>query len=297
MHGYDPKTALIELSPRPGEYALRTEDILSAISLTGSALAFICFAGVQYYTGQAFPISTITRAAHDVGAICGWDLAHAIGNVPLRLHDDDVDFAIWCSYKYLNAGPGAIGGLFMHEKWDDKKLPQQAGWWGHDLSTRFDMPPIFQGSKGAQGFQQSNPDILSCASLLGSLQIFRDVGGMKTLRERSLQLTGLLYASLSKSQHYISPWKVEGESTKTGFTIITPENHEDRGAQLSLLFLPPGSGLMQKVFNALVERGVIGDERKPDVIRLAPTPLYNTSIDCERAANFVDQILNEHLSR
>ncbi|KAI8998517.1 kynureninase [Trametes punicea] len=247
--GLDPNDAIIALSPRPGEHTLRTEDIISTIKREGSRIALVLFAGVQFYTGQLFAIKEITAAAKAQGCVCGWDLAHAVGNVPLALHDWGVDFAVWCTYKYLNSGPGGIGGLFLHERWADLPV-HEAGWWGHDPATRFDMPPHFKAIRGAQGFQQSNPSVLSIVSLLGSLQELK-------------------------------------------FTIITPSNPAERGAQLSLVFLPTGRGMMPRVLKALEAQGVIGDSRKPDVIRIAPAALYNTFEDVERAAKVLDEVLAE----
>ncbi|KAJ7343575.1 pyridoxal phosphate-dependent transferase [Mycena albidolilacea] len=290
-HGLDPAKAVLEMSPRPGEYTLREEDILDTIAREGSSIALVLFSGVQYYTGQWFPMQSITRAAQAQGSICGWDLAHAVGNVPLALHDWGADFAVWCTYKYVNAGPGSIAGLYVHEKWKESELPKFAGWWGHDPATRFAMPPKFSPIEGAQGFQQSNPGILVAASLLGSLQIFKEAGMMKPLRERSLQLTGALENLLTKSKYFVPPEEASArQSTKPAFTIITPADPDSRGAQLSLLFLP--SGVMQKVHNALNSLGVISDERNPDIIRLAPAPLFNTLKDCEQGAIMLERVLD-----
>lgn len=286
--GLDPAKAIIELSPRDGEYFLREEDILEAIEKEGDSIALVLFSGIQYYTGQWFPMESITRKAKERGCVCGWDLAHAIGNVPVSLHDWNVDFAVWCTYKYLNSGPGGIAGLFIHEKWNGIEHPKFAGWWGHTLATRFDMPPTFTPTEGAQGFQQSNPSILSMAPLLGSLQVFKQAGMIAPLRERSLVLTGTLEKHLLQSKYYLPLKDVAASQGKKGFTIITPHTPQDRGAQLSLLFLPVGSGLMKKIFDTLISFGVIGDEREPDVIRLAPIPLYNTLEDCEKAAKYLD---------
>ncbi|KAF9567548.1 kynureninase [Agrocybe pediades] len=297
-HGLDPKTAILELSPREGEYTLREEDILATIEKEGDSIALVLFSGIQYYTGQWFPMENITKAAKDKGCICGWDLAHAIGNVPLSLHDWNVDFAVFCTYKYVNSGPGGIAGLFVHDKWHEVERPKFAGWWGHELTTRFEMPPTFQPIKGAQGFQQSNPSALTVAALLGSLQVFKGAGMMGPIRERSVQLTAALENLLKKSKYFVPPTAEivvraakgdSGADLKRKFTIITPEDSSARGAQLSLLFLPIGSGTMQLVFDYLTEHGVIGDERQPDVIRLAPAPLYNTLKDCERAAEVLEK--------
>jgi len=290
LHGFDPKTVVLELSPRQGEYTLREEDILLAIKEHGSSIALVLFPSVQFYTGQWFPMKAITEAAHAEGCICGWDLAHGVGNVPLQLHDWGVDFAVWCSYKYLNAGPGAIGGLFIHEKWMGTEQPKMAGWWGHDLETRFDMPPKFSPIPGAQGFQQSNPSVLAIAALLGSLQVFETAGGIKEVRKKSLSLTLYLERLLRRSRYYIEPASSYGDvSGGPKFTIITPLAPESRGCQLSLLIVPAGT--MSKVFNGLQSRGIVGDERKPDVIRLAPMGLYNTFEDCRRAALGLDSAL------
>ncbi|KAG1756542.1 pyridoxal phosphate-dependent transferase [Suillus paluster] len=284
LHGYDPNEAIIEMCPREGEFTLRESDILDFIAKEGPSISLVIFSGVQYYTGQWFPMEAITTAAKAQGCICGWDLAHAIGNVPMALHDWGADFAVWCSYKYLNSGPGGIGGLFVHKKWENSLLPQYAGWWGHDPATRFAMPPRFSAIPGAQGF----PTIQS----LGSLQIFKEVGMMTPLRKRSLQLTSELEARLVKSRFYVPDGTNNKDDTaqqdKPGFTIITPRDPESRGSQLSLLFLPPNSDVMNTVFNALSATGVVGDERKPNVIRLTPAPLYNTLGDCERAASCLE---------
>ncbi|KZT31819.1 kynureninase [Sistotremastrum suecicum HHB10207 ss-3] len=283
-HGLDPQDAILELHPRPGEYHLREEDILKTISEQGSSIALVLFSGIQYYTGQFFPIKSVTEAAIAQGCIVGWDLAHAVGNVPLQLHDWNVDFAVWCSYKYLNSGPGGMGGLFVHEKWDAKESPRSAGWWGHTLDSRFAMPPTFSPILGAQGFQQSNPSVLAGASLLGSLEVFKEAGGMKPLREKSLKMTHFLESLLRKSS-YFKPSSSSSKEGEKGFAIITPSDPSSRGCQLSLLIL---GGIMQPVFDGLKARGVIGDERKPDVIRLAPIPLYNTFEDCWKAARALE---------
>ncbi|KAH9842665.1 kynureninase [Rhodofomes roseus] len=289
--GFD-SSAIIEMSPRPGEYTLRTIDILDVIAREGASIALVLFSGVQYYTGQTFAMETITRAAKEQGCVCGWDLAHAIGNVPLSLHDWDVDFAVWCTYKYLNSGPGAIGGLYVHERWADEPI-RAAGWWGHDSATRFDMPTVFARIRGAQGFQQSNPSVLATVSVLGSLEVFKKAGGMQPIRSRSLRLTGYLEALLHASRFYVPIEQASGSSqtAKVGVTVITPANPEERGAQLSLLFLPTGRGVMPLVLKELAERGVVGDSRKPDVIRLAPCPLYNSFEDVERGVQILEEAL------
>ncbi|KZT60427.1 kynureninase [Calocera cornea HHB12733] len=281
-HGLDPKTAVIALTPREGEYTLREEDILDVIAKEGPSIALICFSGVQYYTGQLFDMQKITHAGKHAGCIVGWDLAHAVGNVPLALHDWGVDWAVWCTYKYLNSGAGGIGGLFVHNKWDHLKKPDYAGWWGQDLATRFQMPEDFTPIPGAWGYQQSNPSCLALASLLGSLEIFQSAGGIPATRSKSILLTGYLDGLLRQSSFY-------NKAGGPKFTIITPSDPYRRGAQLSLLFSP--LGVMQKVFDGLKSSGVIGDERQPDVIRLSPVPLYNTFADVMQAVETLEEVM------
>jgi len=269
---------------------------------------------VQFYTGQWFPMQRITQLAKSKGCIVGFDIAHAIGNVPMSLHEWGVDFAVWCSYKYLNSGPGGIGGLFVHSKWDTESPPKLRGWWGHNASTRFQMPPNFDAIPGASGYQQSNPSVLLVVSLLGSLEIFDAAGGIEAVRQKSVQLTAYLERRLRGSKHFVDVWDllefknastVSEELTDSSairrpstFTIITPQDPSSRGAQLSLLwpfdFTSTAGTLhpMQAVHTALRQWGVIGDERDPDVLRLSPIPLYNTYQDCDRAANILEVILD-----
>ncbi|KAI0006082.1 kynureninase [Russula compacta] len=301
LHGFNPKDAIIAMFPREGEFSLREEDILEVIEKQGPSIALVVFSGVQYYTGQWFPMQSITKAAKAQGCTCGWDLAHAIGNVPLSLHDWDVDWAVWCSYKYLNSGPGGIAGLYVHEKWDQEK-PRYAGWWGHDSSTRFLMPPDFSPIRGAQGLQMSNPSVLAVASLLGSLQVFKEAGMMERLRVRSIELTAHLEELLVQSAYFVPPHAAAmrlplcASSTdrvhrRPAFTIITPAATNSRGSQLSLLFFSSDTELMLNVLEGLRSYGVIGDERHPNVIRLTPTALYNTPQDCENAAKYLEEVL------
>jgi len=274
---FDPQEALIELNPRVGEYTLRTEDILAAIEDHKDELALVMMAGVQYYTGQFFDIETITKKAHEAGALAGFDLAHAYGNVPLHLHDDEVDFAVWCSYKYLNSGPGSVAGIFVHEKHgDNPNLPRFAGWWGHDEQQRFQMKNGFIPMPGADGWQLSNVNVLSSAAHLASLEIFSEVG-MAVLREKSLQLTGYL-------EYLLNELNANAEKIK----IITPPNPNQRGSQISLLVENRG----KELFDRLIEQGIIADWREPNVVRVAPVPLYNSFEDVWR---FVD-ILNNNLA-
>ena len=261
FHGIDPREGIIELKPRAGETYLRTEDILQTIKTNTNELALILFGGVQYYTGQFFDMKKITAAGHEAGAIVGFDLAHAIGNVVLNLHRDNVDFAAWCSYKYLNSGPGAIAGAFIHERHAHNNLmPRFAGWWGHEEKERFLMKKGFKAMPGVDGWQLSNPPILQSAAHLAALELFEEAG-MKNLRKKSEQLTGYLEFVLRT----IDPGQ-------KAFFQITPENPKERGCQLSIFMKANG----RKIFDRLIKSGVIADWREPNVIRLAPAPLYNT---------------------
>ncbi|SGY14748.1 BQ5605_C013g07081 [Microbotryum silenes-dioicae] len=301
MRGLAP-SSLLPMDPRPREYTLRTEDILHMIEEQGDSIAIICFGAVQYYSGQWFDMETITRAGHAKGCLVAFDCAHAVGNVPIRLHDWGVDFAAWCSYKYLNSGPGGIAGLYVHERWADKK--RLAGWWGHDTSTRFAMPNVFAPSPGAAGWQLSNPSVLDVISLYSSLQVFQSVGSsasagsasfMAALRHRSLLLTGYLEALLKQSPYYVGMERVHStERQQVKFTLITPSDPEQRGAQLSLLFGPPEA--MDVIFDGLRSAGVLGDERRPGVIRLAPVPLYNSFRDVHQAATSLDGVIAHHVA-
>lgn len=277
QRGFDPNSALIEIGPRAGEDVLRTEDICSLIEREGPRIATVMLGGVQYLTGQRFDIETITRCAHQQGCTVGFDLAHAIGNVPLRLHDWAVDFAVWCSYKYLNAGPGAIGGCFVHERHARAfDLPRCAGWWGHDKDSRFQMPAKFRPIPGAEGWQLSNPPILAAAPLLASLPLF-DAAGMDKLREKSLRLTGYLQALLQAR-------------LADALSIITPSDPEARGCQLSIrLHRSPTDA--RAVFDSLASQGVFCDWREPDIIRVAPVPLYNSFLDAWRFVAALEQAL------
>lgn len=267
FHGFNPDEAIIQLYPRKGEHTLRTEDILQSIEDNKNELATIMIGGVNYYTGQFFELEKITKAGHAVGAKVGFDLAHAAGNIPLQLHDWDIDFATWCSYKYLNSGPGGVSGVFIHEKHHkNKELPRFAGWWGHDEKTRFLMDKQFVPMESAAGWQMSNAQILPMAAHWASLEIFEEVG-IQALRTKSLKLTGFLEFLLNQNDF--------------GFEIITPKNEAERGCQLSLLTGDNGKALFKK----LQDKGVIADWREPNVIRIAPVPLYNSFQD---AWNFVE---------
>lgn len=264
FHGLNYEDALVEVAPREGEHTLRIEDIEAEIEKQGDALALVLFSGVQYYTGQLFDIKRITDVAHNVGAYAGFDLAHAAGNVKLHLHDHNVDFAAWCSYKYLNSGPGGVSGIFVHEKHAHNfDIPRFAGWWGHNESERFKMEKGFEPMPGADGWQLSNVNVLSSAAHLASLEIFKNAG-IDALETKSKKLTGFLWyllGELNKQKH-----KVE---------VITPADEQQRGCQLSLFVANNG----KRVFKALNDAGVIVDWREPNVIRVAPVPLYNTFED------------------
>ena len=265
---------LIELSPRGGEATLRTDDILDVIDREGESIALILLGGVNYYTGQAFDMAAITEAGHRKGCIVGFDLAHAAGNLELDLHDWDVDFAAWCSYKYLNSGPGGIAGTFVHERYARSfDLPRFAGWWGHDKATRFLMGPEFVPLAGAEGWQLSNPPIFQLAALRASLEIF-DEATMPNLRTKSEHLTGYLEFLLRN----IATDRIE---------VITPADPKQRGCQLSIRVRDAD----KQLFDAITVRGVFADWREPDVIRVAPVPLYNSFSDVFRFSEVIAEAL------
>lgn len=268
FHGLSPEIDLIEVAPRPGEYLIREEDIISKIHELGDTLALVMIGGVNYYTGQLFDMKSITNAAHNVGAIAGFDLAHAAGNVNLSLHEWGVDFAAWCGYKYLNSSPGGVSGMFVHERHaEDKNLPRFAGWWGHDKSTRFLMEPGFQPIKGAEGWQLSNAPVLGMAAHLASIEIF-DEAGMERIGEKRDLLTAFLEFVIDD----ISARNTE----RVNFELITPRDKTKRGSQLSIMAKGQGKAL----FDELSAKGVVADWREPNVIRVAPAPLYNSFEDC-----------------
>ena len=272
FHGLDPKEALIELAPREGEKCLRTDDILEALRLEGDSISTILIGGVNYYTGQVFDMKAITHEGQELGAFVGFDLAHGAGNLKLELHKWNVDFAAWCTYKYMNSGPGSPGGVFIHERHANWDGPRFAGWWGHDKETRFDMGPDFDPIIGAEGWQISNAPILPMACLRKSMDIFDEVG-MIALRKKSENLTGYLEFLLNTFEDKVS--------------IITPSDPKDRGCQLSIIIHKDG----KKVFKQLGERGLICDWREPDVIRLAPAPLYNSYSDIFKAVEILKSLL------
>lgn len=274
FHGFDPATDLIEVQPDAADGTFSMATIAAAIARHGPRLATVVWPGVQYRTGQAFDLAEIARLGHAAGAIVGFDLAHGIGNLPLRLHDDDADFAVWCHYKYMNSGPGAVAGCFVHERHARTDRPRLAGWWGHDQSSRFRMGPDFVPTPGADGWQLSNPPILGLAPLRASLELFARAGGMAALRERSLRLTGYLEALIR-------------ERLADTLQVVTPADPSQRGAQLSLR-VAGGRERGRALFGFLESRGVVGDWREPDVIRISPAPLYNNHADILRFVRGVE---------
>jgi kynureninase len=270
--GLDPRETLVELTPAAGADTIPEESIEAYLEEHGGKVALVLWPGVQYRTGQAFDLGRIAQAAHRAGCVAGFDLAHSIGNMPHALHDIEADFAVWCSYKYLNAGPGAIGGCFVHQRHD---RPHLAGWWGHEAATRFRMGPEFHPEAGAAGWQISNPPILSAAPLIASLALFEQAT-LPRLRQKSVALTGYLEYLLDRLAPHLE--------------LITPRAVESRGCQLSVRVAGP-QGRGRRVFEALTSLGVIGDWREPDTIRLASIPLYNSFTDVWRGAEALAQAL------
>jgi kynureninase len=266
FHGFDPDDAIIEVAPREGERLIREEDILEAIRANADELALVFFGGVNFFTGQLFDMPRLTAAAHAVGAIAGYDLAHAAGNVPLSLHEWDVDFAAWCSYKYLNSSPGNVGAIFVHERHGKRfDLPRFGGWWGHNKKTRFQMQNGFEPMEGAEGWQLSNAPILGMSAMKASLDIFAEVG-MRALREKSEKLTGYLEYTVDQ---------LAEEFPDDDISIITPRDPEQRGCQISI----DVAGRGRELCDAMIAAGIIADFREPCIIRIAPAPLYNSFED------------------
>lgn len=264
FHGLNPDDAIIELKPREGEFTLRTEDILARIEENKDSLAIVMMGGVNYLTGQAFDMKSITEKAHAVGAKVGFDLAHAAGNLHLKLHEWGPDFAVWCSYKYLNSGPGGTSGVFVHERHaNNSELVRFAGWWGHEEASRFQMKKGFIPMEGAAGWQLSNAQIFPMAIHKASLEIF-DEAGIENLRKKSELLTAYLYFILADFKEHLN--------------VITPETAADRGCQLSIIVKEDG----KKLFDYLESQGILPDWREPNVIRMSPVPLYNTFEDVYR---------------
>jgi kynureninase len=276
FHGLDPKDCLVEMKPREGEHTLRTDDICAKIQELGEELALVLFGGVNYYTGQLFQLEAITAQAHQAGSVAGFDLAHAAGNVPLQLHDWNVDFACWCTYKYLNSGPGSVGGAFIHGKHLKADLPRFAGWWGHDKTTRFQMGPEFSPTPTAEGWQVSNAPVLNMVVHGVALAQFVQAR-MDRLRAKSLQLTAYAEAIIDELNN----------KHLANLEIITPRDPEHRGCQLSVMAQGRGKGL----YNRLTQSAISVDWREPNVIRMAPVPMYNTFEDVYRFGQALKECL------
>jgi kynureninase len=279
LHGFDPRDVIVEVAPREGEHNLRTEDIIATIQQHGDTTAVVLFGGVNYYSGQVMDMSTISQVARNAGAYVGFDLAHAIGNIELQMHDWEVDFACWCSYKYLNSGPGGVAGAYIHQKHaTNTSLPRLAGWWGYEKETRFQMKPGFRPIPTAEGWQVSNAPVISMAVHKAALDIFDEVG-MDALLDKSRQLTAYLFYVLDE---------INAEQSEKSIEIITPRDEREHGCQVSMLMLKKG----REVFQSLMDHGVIADWREPNVIRVAPVPLYNTFEEVWQFGNIIKTILN-----
>jgi len=279
-HGLDPREVLIEIGPREGEHLIRHEDILDAIDKYQDELALVLFGGINYYTGQVFDIRAITEAVHAVGAVAGFDLAHAAGNISLQLHNWDVDFSCWCNYKYLNSGPGAMGGVFIHEKFHrDRSIKRFGGWWGYDKDTRFKMEKGFKPILTAEGWQLSTPSVLLYASHKAALQIFEEAG-WENLQSRQRSLNNYLWFVLEE---------LNRSSDEDVVEFITPKDKGVISCQVSMLMLSRG----KEIFEELGARGVMLDWREPNVIRIAPVPLYNTFEEVWRFGNIIGSILHQ----
>ena len=274
FHGGDPETDILYWSPRQGEHTLHYEDLEAILHENKDEIALVFVGGVNYYTGQSFDLKRLADMSHSYGITCGVDLAHGAGNINYRLHDSGVDFAAWCSYKYLNSGPGSLSGVFVHERHSHAfDLPRFAGWWGHNKETRFGMRDPFDPLPGAEGWQLSNPPILPLAAMRASLELFHNAG-IDNLRNRSIQLTDHFFNSVTSLG-------------LEGLEVLTPPDSKDRGCQLSLFVRPNG----REVFDFLTEHGVIADWREPDVIRVAPTPLYNTEQDIDKFVSLLNEAM------
>jgi len=283
LHGYKPADAIIEVAPRKGEHTLRTEDITDIIKKNADEIALVIFGGVNYLTGQLLDMPRITQVAHQAGILCGFDLAHAAGNIDVKLHDWDVDFACWCTYKYFNSGPGSVAGAFIHQKHlKNRDLLRLGGWWGYNKKTRFIMDKKFTPMQTAEGWQLSNAPVLSMAAHKASIDIFTEAGGMIPLRKKSLQLTAYLEFIINGINEKIKHKKLQLE-------IITPSHPAQRGCQLSII----AHGIGKDFYNALSKSGVFCDWRNPNVIRLAPVPLYNSFEDVWRFGQVAEKLLLE----
>lgn len=277
--GFDPKEAIVEVKRREGELNIHHDDVIAKINEVGDELALVLIGGVNYYTGQVFDMKTITKSGHDQGAFVGWDLAHAAGNIEMQLHDWGVDFAAWCSYKYMNSGPGNASGYFVHEKHHkNKELSRFAGWYGHNKERRFLMEPTFDPVEGANGWQVSNLPVLSLAPYLASVEMFEEVGMEKLIQKRN-QITSYLEFILHE---------IDKEVASAEFEVITPANQNERGCQLSVYLHGQG----KELFNSLMQNGVITDWREPNVIRLAPVPFYTSFEDMYDFGQILKKLIN-----
>jgi kynureninase len=278
FHGFAPADAVIEVKPRDGEYSIRQEDIISTIEKYGDSVALVMLSGINYYTGQVFDMPAITRAAHQVGAYAGFDLAHAVGNIRLHVHNWDIDFACWCTYKYLNAGPGSVGGIYIHRKHArNRDLPRFAGWWGYDKNTRFQMEKGFIPMSTAEGWQLSNAPVLSMAAHKAALDIFEEAGMEALVKKSRLMGSYLLYIIN----------EINKEFKEKKISVITPEAEEERGCQISMVIKVKG----RDVYNHLMKNGISSGWREPEVLRVAPVPLYNTFEEIWRFGQMVQSIL------
>ena len=279
LHGLNPDEAIIEIKPREGEYNLRTEDIITTIQQHANETALVLFGGINYYSGQFFDLKKITEAAYKAGAYAGFDLAHAAGNAELHLHDWNVDFACWCSYKYLNSGPGGIAGAYIHERYATNAMfPRLAGWWGYDKESRFQMEKGFKAIPTAEGWQLSCTQVLPMTVHKAALDIFEEAG-IENLHAKRKKLSAYLHFVLNDIK----------QKNKNTFEIITPASEEERGCQVSILFNENG----RKIFEALTQNGVMADWREPDCIRVAPVPLYNTFEEIWKFGNIIQNILQQ----
>jgi kynureninase len=271
---------IIEVQPHKGEHTIRHDDILETIDQHKDELALVLWGGVNYYTGQVFNVPAITQAAHAAGAMAGFDMTHSIGNINVQLHDWNIDFAAWCSYKYLNSGPGAISGAFIHERYhQDTSIPRFAGWWGYDKATRFKMDKGFNPIRSAEGWQLSTPSPMLYASHKASLEVFMQAG-FERLHTKRKRLTAFLWFLLDD---------INSRQSKQIIEFITPRNEAERGCQVSMHMLQQG----REIFDALTKAGIIVDWREPNVIRLAPVPLYNSFEEVWQFANILRQILTQ----
>ncbi|XP_033727975.1 kynureninase-like [Pecten maximus] len=280
LHGYDPNTSLIFVEPRKGEETLRMDDILSVIEREGESVAVICLGGAQFFTGQVLDIRKIAQAGHDKGCFVGFDIAHAVGNIPLYLHDWDVDFTCWCTYKYINAGPGCLGCIFLHKMHEENGFPKLLGWWGQKMESRFEMDNTMNLTPGARGYRITNPPPLLCASLKASLKIFKKTN-MEEIRSKSKLMTAYLETLILQRKE-----RSTSSNCVPVIDILTPSDPEQRGNQMSLKF--PNNDIAA-IFEELGKRGVVCTIRKNSVIRIAMSPLYNSFEDIHRFMTYLDQ--------